>query len=70
MKKTLVLYHNDMMRKAMWLTERKWYLSDTPHNYDMMVATNELARELEGEDLQDLIEGIRLMCSAHGNAYA
>ena len=67
MKKTLVLFHDDNQKNALWMTESSWITNECMQQYDMMVATNELSREMVGEELDVLLEGVRLMCSMQGN---
>lgn len=66
MKKRLILFHDEKREIAAWITEKNILVSECPQEYDMMAATNELSREMFGEELENLIEGARVMCQIQG----
>ena len=66
--KRTVLFYNERIRKALWVTETHLFESVSSKQFDVMSATIEMINEATDQDLaDDLIEAVRLTCIMEGS---
>ena len=67
MKSRVIMYTNRNTEKAMWMTEKKAFVSTDTEQYQMMAYTQFLLREQKDPEFrEDITEGVRLMLNVNG----